>query len=289
LATVDNLFAMAGPTVRRIQLGLELRRLREAAGISLLAASAAIGCSESRYGHIERGRNVPGKAELIVLVRDIYQAEHALATLEEIRSEASKRGWWSTYALPEWLAGYVGLEYDATSVRALALENIPGLLQTEEYMRTLYELGGRLTPKEVDRRVPARLKRQERLSGDNPLRLSAVVSQAALQRCAQDERVAAGQLAQLLDQATWPNVELRVLPFAAGLHAGMDGPFSLLSFPDELLADVAYQEYAVGGHVIDDQSVVSQLATLFSELRSQALDADESRAMVAQLANQIQR
>ncbi|MGH3934296.1 MAG: Scr1 family TA system antitoxin-like transcriptional regulator, partial [Pseudonocardiaceae bacterium] len=72
-----------------------------------------------------------------------------------------------------------------------------------------------------------------------------------LVRCARDNRVAADQLSQLVDRAAWPNIELRVLPFDAGLHVGMNGPFSLLSFPDDLLADVAYHEYPVGGHIID--------------------------------------
>lgn len=81
-----------------------------------------------------------------------------------------------------------------------------------------------------------------------------------------------------------PNVELRVLPFDLGLHVGT-GPFTLLTFPDQLLPDAAYQEYAVGGHIIDDQSMVARLARLFDELRGQSLDADESLAMIAQLAN----
>ncbi|MGH3886103.1 MAG: Scr1 family TA system antitoxin-like transcriptional regulator, partial [Pseudonocardiaceae bacterium] len=85
---------------------------------------------------------------------------------------------------------------------------------------------------------------------------------------------------KLLDRAQWPNVELRVLPFDAGLHVGMAGAFSLLSFPDQLLPDAAHQEYAVGGHIVDDQSVVSQLDTLFGKLRSQALGTDESLAMI---------
>lgn len=88
---------MAGPTVRRIQLGAELGRLRVAAGVSRLEAAAAIGCSEPRIGHIETGRNTLGKSELIVLVDRVYGADEAtLAALEELREEASKRGWWST-------------------------------------------------------------------------------------------------------------------------------------------------------------------------------------------------
>ncbi len=280
---------MAGPTVRRRRLGIELQRLREAVGATRLEAAAAIGCSPARIGHIELGRNPPSKSDLIVLVRDLYGADRdILAALEDLRAEASKRGWWSTYGLPEWLAGYVGLEYDATSVRCLELENIPGLLQTEQYMRTIFTLGGPkpLTPKQVDRHVAARLHRQGRLTGDNPLQLTAIISQAALERCSRDETLAATQLAQLLDRATWPNIELLVLPFALGLHVGMAGPFTLLSFPEQLLPDAAYQEYAVGGHVIDDQSVVSQLDTLFSELRSKSLGTNESLALIAQLAEQ---
>ncbi len=279
---------MAGPTVRRIQLGIELKRLREAAGVSRPEAATAIKCSPSRMGHVEGGRNVLGYAELVVLVRDLYRADAGtLAALEELREEASKRGWWSQYGLPDWLAGYVGLEHDATSVRSWELELIPGLLQTEQYARTLYSLNGWLSAKEIDRHVAARIKRQERLVGPNPLQLTAIVSQAALKRCARHTPVAAAQLRQLVDRAAWPNIELRVLPFDLGLHVGVSGPFSLLSFADQLLADAAYQECAVGGHVIDDQEVVSKLATLFSELRSQALGAHESLAMIAELAQRL--
>jgi hypothetical protein len=106
----------------------------------------------------------------------------------------------------------------------------------------------------------------------------------ALLRCPGDGQLAAGQLARLIEVAAWPNIELRVLPFDVGLHVDMTGPFSLLSFPDDLLPDIAHQEYVVDGHLIDDAAVVSQLTTVFSELRSQALGPDESLAMIAQLA-----
>ncbi len=275
---------MAGPTVRRLQLGIELKKLREAAGITRPQVAAAIKCSQSRIAHIELGRNVIGYPELVMLVRDQYGRDaDTLAALDELREEASKRGWWSTYGLPEWLAGYVGLEHDARSVRTLELENIPGILQTKSYMRRLYAIDVRLSGKEVDKRIPARLQSQERLTGANPLQLTAVVSEAALVRCARDE-AAADQLAHLVEVAQWPNVELRILPFDLGLHVGMAGPFSVLSFPDGLLPDAGYQEYVVGGHVIDDESVVRQLATLFSELRNLALGTNESLNMITQLA-----
>lgn len=276
---------MSGPTIRRHQLGIELKRLREAARVTRPDAAAALGCSPARIGHIESGRNVLSKAELIVLLRDHYGAGAVLPALEELRAEASKRGWWSTYGLPEWLAGYVGLEYDASSVRTLELELIPGLLQTEAYARMLHQYSIRLEPKDVDRRVAARMQRQERLTGASPLQLTAVVSESALVRCARHPSVAAGQLAQLAQRALWPNVELRVLPFEVGLHAGMTGAFSLLSFPDRALADAAHQEYAVGGHIVDDEMVVSQLDSLFGKLRGQALPPEETLAMITELAD----
>ncbi|HET9256428.1 MAG TPA: helix-turn-helix transcriptional regulator [Pseudonocardiaceae bacterium] len=276
---------MAGPTIRRVQLGIELRRLREAAGMSRPEAAAAIKTSRSRIAAIELGRNVVSYSELIVLLRDHYHGtEEQLTALEEIREEASQRGWWSTYALPENLGTYVGLESDASSLRRLDLENIPGLLQTEAYMRTLFTIDTRVSDREMERGIASRLRRQERLTGPNPLQLTAVVSEGALLRCAGDRQLAAGQLARLIEVATWPNIELRVLPFGFGLHAGMAGQFALLSFPDDLLPDIAHQEYVVGGHLIDDAAVVSQLTTVFSELRGQALGPDESLAMIAQLA-----
>src|SRR5262249_35128276 len=156
------------------------------------------------------------------------------------------------------------------------------LLQSEGYMRRLFELA-KLTAKTADKRAGARLRRQERLSGEpEPLRLSTGISEAALQRCARDP-VGPGQFGQVLERAALPNIEVRVLPFDLGMHAGMEGSFSLLSFPEGLLADVAYQENISGGHLVDDPPVVTRLATLFDELRSQALAPNESLAMIARL------
>jgi transcriptional regulator with XRE-family HTH domain len=275
---------MAGPTLRKRQLGIELRRLRDAATISREAAAAEIACSPTKITHLESGRNSPRKAELKVLLQFYGASAEEHATLEELRLEASQRGWWSTARLPEWLAAYVGLETDATSLRSVEIELIPGLLQTEAYAREIHRLGDHMTaPDEIERRVAARMQRQRRLTEPTPLQLSVVVSEAALHRCANHPTVAREQLNRLIERADLPNVELRVLPFAAGLHPSMMGSFALLSFPDALLPDAGYQEYAVGGHVIDDQVIVGRLDKLYSALRGQALGADESLAVISEL------
>jgi transcriptional regulator with XRE-family HTH domain len=274
---------MAGPTFRRRQLGIELRRLREAAGISPNEVAEILGSKRTRVTYIEQGRNVVSKSELVVLVRDHFGASERLAELECIRQEADKRGWWSTYGLSERAAGYVGLEDDAESLRTADVGDIPGLLQTEQYIRRQCKIDIRLSAKEIDKRVAVRLRRQARLTGANPLLLKAVVDEAPLLRCARDPEVT-DQLAHLIEVSQWPNVDLRILPFDLGLHVGQAGSFSVLSFPDGVLPDVGYQEYIVGGHVIDQEPVVKELATLFDELHRLALGPTESLSLIAQLA-----
>lgn len=275
---------MAGPSVRRRQLGAALRQLRTDAGETREQTAFILGCSPTKVTYLESGRNVIGKTELIVLIQH-YGTEDKLATLEELRQEASKRGWWSTARLPEWLGAFVGLESEASSVRSFEMELIPGLLQTEQYAREIHALRGHLASDDLERRVKARLRRQERLTAADPLQLSAVISEAALARCARHQSVAVDQFRQLIEWAQRPNIEIQVLPFSVGLHSGMSGAFTLLSFPDKLLPDAGWQEYALGGHIIDDPSDVASLATLYDELRGQSLGCDESLTVLAQLAD----
>lgn len=276
---------MAGLTVRRCQLGSALKDLREAANVTQRDAALAIGCSQTQMSRIEGGRHGPTKTELIVLLQHYHAGQEHFDVLEELRQEASRKGWWSQYRLPEWLAGYVGLETDAETLRAVALELIPGLLQTETYARNVHAVGEHMTaPEEVDRRVAARMRRQKRLTDPSrPLGLSVVVSEAALRRCTSNATMAPAQLQHLVEQADLPNVEVRVLTFAAGLHPSMAGSFSLMSFPAGTLPDAAYQEYAVGGHVIDDDVIVARLDTVYGALRDQALGPDESLALISEL------
>jgi hypothetical protein len=145
-------------------------------------------------------------------------------------------------------------------------------LQTEQYAREIHALRGQ-PPDDLERRVKARLRRQERLTASDPLRLSALISEAALARCARQPNVAAEQFRQLLGWAQRPNIEIQVLPFDAGLHSGMS---------EGLLPDAGWQEYALGGHIIDDPSDVASLTTLYDELRDQALGCDESLTLLAE-------
>lgn len=255
--------------------------MRDTADLSRDQVAEMLGCSPTKVTYLESGRNVISKTELKVFTQEIG-AEDRLDALEELRQDANRRGWWSTARLPEWLAAYVGLEDDATSVRSFEIALIPGLLQTEQYARDLHTLRGALPNKDVERRVRARMHRQRRLTGPDPLHLTAIICRSALHHCVHYPAGGVEQLQHLMERARLPNIEIRVLPF--GLHPGMSGAFSLLSFPDGLLPDAAWQEYAMGGHIIDDPTAVSSLSRLYDdELRDQALGIDESLAVIAEL------
>lgn len=270
--------------MRRKALGRELRKLRTQAGESLEEIAKLLGCSVGKVGHIETGRNSPSKTELMVLMSHYGVAEADQAVFEEIRQEASKRGWWSTYRLPPWFSNYVGMETDALRLRNFELELIPGLLQTEEYARAVTVLAHHMTePAEVDRKVELRMARQRRLFAEEPLDLVAVISEAALYRCVKTRDVAAKQLTHLLEMGERSNVEIHILPFDEGLHESLSGSFALLDFPPDTWPSAVYQEYAVGGHLVDDQDVVKALDTLFTELRERALSEQDSARLISKL------
>ncbi|MGH3926637.1 MAG: helix-turn-helix domain-containing protein [Pseudonocardiaceae bacterium] len=275
--------------MRRRQLGRALRLLREQAGLRTEDAARELDCARSKISHMEGARNPIGKPDLDALLRLYRVDEQTAVALEEMRREGKERGWWSTYRLPAWLGDLVGLEADAVTERVVELELIPALLQTEDYARAVHVAAPHMPPgAEVDRRVAARMQRQKRLAEPNALTLSAILSEAALRRVMAHPGVAAGQLQRLASDAQRPNVSLLVLPFSAGLHGSMSGSFALLDFGLEVSLDVGYQEYAAGGHLVDDQEVVRLLSDLYDALRSQALAADESLAMIAELVQQME-
>jgi transcriptional regulator with XRE-family HTH domain len=275
--------------MRRKKLGAELRRLRVEAQISAEQVAELLDCSPSRVGHIETGRNTLRKAELKALL-DLYDSAPQIhPVLEDLRKEGAQRGWWSTYRLPAWLQTYVGMEAEATRLRVFEIELITALLQTKEYARRVQETGDHAaSPDDVNRFVDARMRRQTVLAGPDTPQLSAIISESALTRTAYEPSVGAPQLRHLLAAATRESVELRILPYSAGVHPAMSGSFHILDFDPAVSLPVAYQEHAVGGHLIDDQDVVATLSMFFDRLGRLTLDTQESSALVARYATEAE-
>jgi len=224
---------------------------------------------------------LPSYPDLDSLLRR-YGRSDQLDVLDEIRVAAEERGWWSTYRLPPWLQAYVGLETDACAVRCFALELVPGLLQTPEYARDTLERWGS-SAAEVERGVRVRVERQRRLGIE--LELTVVMSEALLWRTFHMGPVGVGQLEYMASVGSRRRgVELYVLPFAAGGHRSMSGSFTLMDFPGGEWGPVAYQEYAVGGHLVDEDGAVAKLDGLLAGLRGQALEAVASASLISDFA-----
>lgn len=271
----------AGPAVLKKRLGEELRKLRITADITVARTASELDCGEGKIRHMENGRNVPSKSDLTVMIA-LYGAPVTLhEELEELRKAATKRGWWSSYRLPSWLHNLVGLEADAALIRNFALELIPGLLQIDQYARDVYEGGGPkvLDPEHVERGVEARLKRQEILTGDNPVTYHAVISEAALHRL-KGTGYAAVQYGHLLEMAHKGNVTIAILPFSTNLHLSMTGGFTLLDFPPGISAPLAYYDHVTGGQLEHDPTVVARLSEVYNELTARAMGPDETIAFI---------
>ncbi|MGK5550069.1 helix-turn-helix domain-containing protein [Actinomadura kijaniata] len=249
-----------GPTVLRILLGSQLRRLREARGISTEDAGYEIRGSHSKISRMELGRvgfKERDVADLLTLYGVTDPAERA--PLLELAREANTPGWWHQYGdvLPSWFETYLGLEEAASLLRAYEVQFVPGLLQTEEYAQAVVRLGyPDATDEETERRVRVRMTRQERFTQRGAPTLWAVVDEGVLRRPLGGPAVMRRQLEHLIAMTELPNVTLQVVRFGAGGHAAAGGPFTILRFAEPGLSDVVYLEQLTSALYLDKASDV---------------------------------
>ena len=241
-------------------VGSQLRRLRIEAGLTREEAGARIRASEWKIHRLENGQ-VGFKERDVVDLLSLYGVQDAgeVAAIVGMALEANDAGWWHRYGdvLPQWFRAYVDLEQAASMIRTYEGQFIPGLLQTDDYMRVAMGSGQNDGPEEIERRVELRRARQALLTCPNPLHLWAVIDEAALRRPVGGPDTMRAQLERLIEAARLPNVTLQVLPFAAGAHAAMVGAFSLLRFADDDLPEVVYLEQLTGAVYLDQRDDVA--------------------------------
>ena len=265
---------VGGPTVLRILLGAQLRRLREARRITLEDAGKVIRASHSKISRLETGR-VGFKDRDISDLLTFYGVtdEEEREALRALARRANAPGWWHDYSdvLPTWFEAYVGLEEVATQVRAYEVQFVPGLLQTEDYARAVTLLGhDDAPPGENERRVRLRMARQAVLDKQDPPNVWAVVDEAVLQRPVGSPAVMRGQLKHLITMAQRPNVTIQVMPFQAGGHSAAGGPFSILRFAEPDLPDVVYLEQLTSALYLDKPEVVDSYLKVMERICMEA-------------------
>jgi hypothetical protein len=288
---VSEVQAGGGPTVRRMLVGAHLRRLRAEAGLSREQAGAAIRASEWKIHRLENGQ-VGFKERDVVDLLGLYGVgdPREVAAFLVLAREANAPGWWHHFGdlLPPWFRAYVDLESAASLIRAYEGQFVPGLLQTEGYVRAVVG-GAQLAggPEEAERRVALRLGRQGLLVGVGAPRLWAVVDEAALRRPVGGRGVMRGQLEWLAQACKWPNVTLQVLPLAAGAHPAMVGAFSVLRFADQELPDVVYVEHLTNAAYLDRRDEVEQYLDVMEQLCVGAEPPDKTVAFLDKLLSKL--
>jgi transcriptional regulator with XRE-family HTH domain len=280
-----------GPTVRRILVGAQLRRLREARGITRDDAGYVIRGSGSKISRLELGR-VSFKERDIEDLLTFYGVEDSEQrdALLILARDANNPGWWHDYddVLASWFETYVGLEEAASMIRSYEVQFVPGLLQTEDYARAVI-MSGRpdLTADEVERRVNLRMQRQRLLHRSvGPAQVWVVVDEAALRRPIGGSRVMQAQIQHLREAATLPNVTIQVMPFRFGGHAAEGGAFSILRFPEPDLPDIVYVEQLVSALYLDKRDHVDRYLETMNRL---TLDSQPPELSVETLSRLAER
>jgi transcriptional regulator with XRE-family HTH domain len=280
--------AVGGPTVLRMLLGSQLRRLREEAGVSPEQAGYEIRGSRSKISRLENGRvsfKERDVADLLTLYRVTDEAQRARLLL--LAQQANSPGWWARYddVLPDWFETYLGLEQATSLIRCYELQFVPGLFQTEDYARAVTMLGHRSAPtEEVERRVSLRLKRQQLLTGPSETpRVWAVIDESALRRPLGGSAVMRDQLVHLLEVAEMAQVTLQVMPFERGGHSAAGGSFSLLRFAEPDLPDVVYIEHLTSALYLDRPEEADHYREVMNSLSAEAATPADSRQMLQDL------
>lgn len=279
------------PTVLRLVLGKRLQHLREKAGISYEQAGKALDVTHVTVRRIEKaevGLKIPYVEKLLRTYGVTDQEE--IDGFVSLAREANQPGWWHSYrdVLPEWFSAFVSLENSSDVIRAYEPHYVPGLLQTERYADAVLRAGMPEAPeREINRQVALRVERQSVVTREQPPMLWVVMDETVLRRSIGGREVMREQIDRLLEATELPQVRLQVMPFSAGPHPAMYGPFHLFRFPAEELPDVACSESLVGAVYFDQPDDVTGFLEALDRMCAQAAPVARTRAVLSALRKEI--
>ncbi|MER8161916.1 helix-turn-helix transcriptional regulator [Streptomyces sp. NPDC094472] len=283
--------AGGAPTVLRVVLGKRLQDLREKAGLSFEQAGRALDVTHATIRRMEKaevGLKLP-YVEKLLRTYGVIDPEEVEGFLSLAR-EANKAGWWHRFrdVLPEWFNTFVSLEVEANLIRAYEPHYIPGLLQTDDYARAVLRAGMPHAPEsEIERNVALRMERQALLTRDNPPMLWVVMDETVVRRPIGGSETMRAQIARLIEEAEAPHIRLQIMPFDAGPHPAMYGPFHIFRFPIPELPDIAYTESLVSGSYFDQRDDVSAFLEALDRMCAQAAPAQTTQAILSRIRKEI--
>lgn len=284
----------AAPTVRRRRLGIELRRLRERLGRTVEEIADRLDWSASKLSRIENAR-IGVRVSDVRLLLELYRVDEGhKGEVLALAQAATEQGWWAEYrdVLSGEFGTYIALEDEAHTALTFGTYAIPGLLQNREYAHRILDSGRIIavsTPRQVERRLDLRMRRQEILRRGNPLTLFAVIDESVLLRDIGGRAIMRRQMLDLLDLAELPNVHVHVLPLDVDREPIFSDTFTLLEFApayDVVFPDVVYLDNLVTMAVLQDDGATHTYRLCWDALRSVSLSAERSRRRIARAAEE---
>lgn len=279
------------PTVLRVVLGKRLQDLREKAGLTFEQAGAALDVTHVTIRRMEKaevGLKIPYVEKLLTTYGVTDQGE--IDSFLSLAREANQRGWWHRFrdVLPDWFSAFVSLEGAASTIRAYEPHYVPGLLQTEGYARAVLRAGmPHASDAEIDRLVALRRERQALLTRPDAPLLWVVMDETVLRRPIGGPEIMREQIDRLIECTANPGVRLQIMPFTAGPHPAMYGPFHIFRFPIPELPDIAYSESLVGAVYIDQRDDVSVFLEALDRMCAQAAPAQTTQTLLGGIRKEI--
>ncbi|WP_424212455.1 helix-turn-helix domain-containing protein [Streptomyces sp. BI20] len=276
------------PTARQVRLGTELRKLREAAGLTSKVAGERLGGGTAQISHIESGRYGVSGARVRHMAA-LYSAQDmdvvdALAAMAEERG----KGWWERYrpSLPVNLLDLAELEHHATFLRSIQLLAVPGIFQTEEYAHAIFSSGNPgVAAKELALWIDHRLSRRQIFDRETPPPFEAIIHEAALRIPYGSRKATRAQLSSLLDVCDWPSVAIRVIPFAIEAFHGAAQPMLYAGGPVPALDTVQVDDASVGS-VLDATAQLRKYRDVYSSIHELSLTTEKSRDFIHRIAKE---
>ncbi|MDT3395555.1 helix-turn-helix transcriptional regulator [Streptomyces sp. B1866] len=279
----------AAPTARQLRLGLELRKLRERAGLNTKEAAALIGANQARISNIETGRFGLSERSVRALTRNYDCVDEDLVNALVAMTGRQRRGWWEDYreTLSAAQLDLAELEHHAVRLRLATVLHIPGLLQTADHARAVFAEGvPALPPPEAEDRVTYRIKRQRILYGDDPTPCWAIIHEAALRMRFGGSKTSRAQLQHLIDMSERDHITILVIPFRNGTFPGSGQSINYFSGPVPQL-DTVLLEQSHGSLLLDAAAQLEKYRMVIDKMEATALAADESRDFIREIAQEL--
>lgn len=281
----------SAPTVGQIVLGKRLQDLREKAGLSPEQAARALRVNQTTVRRMEKAEVGLKLLYVEKLLQTYGVARAEIDDFLSLAEEANRPGWWHNFrdVVPDWFSVYVSLEGAARMIRAYEPHYVPGLLQTEDYVRTLLGVGfPDASREELDKRVALRMERQSLLTrAEDAPRLWAVVDETVLRRNVGGPQVMRGQINRLLRAVELSNVTIQVVPFSTGPHPGAFGPFQIFRFGIPELPDIVYSEGLTSASYRDERAEVATYLQTLDRMCEQAATPEGTEAFLHALLKEI--